>query len=182
MLLPFQWRGISCGFGSRSRLIRIRARWARRNTFLYAHLILTLSFRKSPQHASLRMPREEILVFSMFAICDNYMATYQVETTPSWKPVQTTAKKSIKFTKKITYVDDMMIHNLVIFISHKRSRVWTRYFTRLCIIISSTYVIFLLNLYDFFAMVCTDFHEECVFHPIRCLITLIWTEFVPPVT
>jgi hypothetical protein len=88
-------------------------------------------------------------------------------------PCKPRQKKSIKFTKKITYVDDMMIHNLVIFISHKRSRVWTRYFTRLCIIISSTYVIFLLNLYDFFAVVCTDFHEECVFHPIRCLITLI---------
>jgi hypothetical protein len=26
---------------------------------------------------------------------------------PSWKPVQTTTKKSSKFTKKITYVDDM---------------------------------------------------------------------------
>ena len=30
----------------------------------------------------------------------------------------------------------------IIFISHRRSRVWTRYFIRLCIIISSTCVIF----------------------------------------
>jgi len=27
--------------------------------------------------------------------------------------MQTTAKKSYKFNKKITHVDDMMIHNLV---------------------------------------------------------------------
>jgi hypothetical protein len=88
------------------------------------------------------------------------------------------AKKSSKFIKKITYVDDMMIHNLVkylvqtrlsdlkfvVFISHKRSRVWTRYFTRLCIIISSTYVIFLVNLDDFFTVICTGFHEGCGFH------------------
>ena len=81
---------------------------------------------------------------------------------PSWKPVQTMTKKSFKFTKKITHVDDMMIHNLVkypvqtrlrlwdikitnfnkscgqlvglkfvIFISHKRSRVWTKYFYKI---------------------------------------------------
>ena len=78
----------------------------------------------------------------------------------SCKPQQ----KSHIIHEKIAYVDDMMIHNLVkyllqtqlclwdikitnfkkfvIFISHKRSRVWIRYFIRLCIIISSTYVIF----------------------------------------
>ena len=67
----------------------------------------------------------------------------------------------------------MMIHNFVkyfvqtleileileIFISHKRSRVWTRYFTKLCIIVSSTCVLFLVNLDDLFAVVCTVFHE-----------------------
>ena len=107
--------------------------------------------------------------------------------------MQTTAKKSSKFTKKITHVDDMMIHNLVkilvqtrlclwdikitnfykssghvsglkfvILISHKQSRVWTKYFTRLYIIISSTCVIFSVNLDDFFAVVCTGFHEVMV--------------------
>ena len=50
----------------------------------------------------------------------------------------------------------------VIFISHKRSRVWTRYFTRLYIIISSTCVIFWVNLDDFFTIVCTGFHEVMV--------------------
>ena len=95
------------------------------------------------------------------------MGTYLVQT----KPRQ---KKSSKFTKKITHVDDMMIHNLVkilvqtrlclwdikitnfykssgqvsglkfvIFISHKQSRVWTKYFTRLCII----YIYMLVYLY-----------------------------------
>ena len=63
--------------------------------------------------------------------------------------MQITVKMLSKFTKKITHIDDMMIHNFVkyfvqtleileileIFISHKRSRVWTRYFTRLYSII-----------------------------------------------
>jgi hypothetical protein len=53
----------------------------------------------------------------------------------------------------------------VFFISHKRIRVWIRYFTRLCTIISSTCVIFFC-LDDFFAMVCTSFHEGCGFHHI----------------
>ena len=113
------------------------------------------------------------------------MGTYLVETKFSWKSVETTTNKSSKFIKKITYVDDMMIHNLVkyivqtrlrfwdilkfvIFISHKRSRVWTIYFIKLCIIISSTCVIFFVNLDEFFAIVCTDFHEGCGFHQIRC--------------
>ena len=116
------------------------------------------------------------------------MGIYLVETTIFGKFVQITAKKSSKFTKKITHVDDMMIHNLVkyfvqtrlllryknnkfltnhgkfvIFISQKRSRVWIGYFTRLCIIISSTYVIFFVNLDDIFVVVCTGFHEDCGF-------------------
>ena len=45
-----------------------------------------------------------------------------------------------------------------------------RYFTRLCIIISSTCVICLVNLDDFFTEVCTGFHEGCGFHQIRCLV------------
>ena len=36
-----------------------------------------------------------------------------METKSSWKPVQTTVKTSSKFTRKITHVDNMMIHNLV---------------------------------------------------------------------
>ena len=57
----------------------------------------------------------------------------------------------------------------VIFISHKRNRVWTSYFTRLCIIISSTCVLFLVNLDDFFVVVCTCFYEGCGFHQIYSL-------------
>ena len=112
-----------------------------------------------------------------------------------WKPIQTMTKKSYKFMKKITHIDDMMIHNLVkylvqtqlrlwdlllsgqlvglkfvILISHKRSWVWTWYFARLCIIISSTYVIFFVNLDDFFAVVCMNFHEKCGLHQIFFLI------------
>ena len=57
-----------------------------------------------------------------------------------------------------------MSRNLLFFISHKRSRVWTRYFTVLCIIISYTCVIFWVNLNDFFVVICTGFHESCGFH------------------
>jgi hypothetical protein len=38
--------------------------------------------------------------------------------------MQTTIKKSSKFTKKITYVDDMMIHNLVKYLIQTRLRLW----------------------------------------------------------
>ena len=70
----------------------------------------------------------------------------------------------------------------IIFISHKRSRVSTRYFTRLCIIILSICVIFLVNLDDFFAVIYMSFHEDCGFHPIYslwrscqwCNTSLIW--------
>ena len=76
-------------------------------------------------------------------------------------PCKLQQKKRLNSQKKITHIDDMMIHNLVkylvqtrlrsglkfvIFISHKLSRVLTRYFTRLYIIISSTCVIFWVNL------------------------------------
>ena len=56
----------------------------------------------------------------------------------------------------------MICQKFVIFISHKQSGVWTRYFTRLYIIISSKCVIFLINLDDFFTVVCTGFHEVVV--------------------
>ena len=112
------------------------------------------------------------------------LGTYLVETKLSWKSVQTMTKKSSKFMKKITHVDDMMIHNLVKYLVqsrlsfvryknnkfHKRSLVWTGYFTRLCIIVSSTFVIFFMNLDDFFVVVCTDFH--------KCLVS---TRYVPHV-
>ena len=45
---------------------------------------------------------------------------------------------------------------IVIFVSHKRSRVWTRYFTRLCIITSSTCMIFLD---EFSRLFCRGLHE-----------------------
>ena len=56
----------------------------------------------------------------------------------------------------------MIYQKFVIFISHKRSRVWKRYVTRLCIIISSACVIFLVNLDDFFILVCTSFHSKLI--------------------
>ena len=52
------------------------------------------------------------------------MGTYLVQTTTSWKPVQTTAKKSSKFTKKITHVVDIMIHNLVKYLVQTRLNLW----------------------------------------------------------
>ena len=53
-----------------------------------------------------------------------YMGTYLVQTTTLWKPVQTTAKKSSKFTKKITHVDDMMLYNLVKYLVQTRLCLW----------------------------------------------------------
>ena len=52
---------------------------------------------------------------------------FQVEGTPEViklnfreKPVQTTTKKSSKFTRKITHVGDMMIHNLLKYLVQTR--------------------------------------------------------------
>ena len=59
-------------------------------------------------------------------------------------------------------------HMPMIFISHKRSRVWTRYFTKLCIIISPACVIFLVNLDDFFNYNLHEFSQHAGFHSIRC--------------
>ena len=47
-----------------------------------------------------------------------------MQTTTLWKPVQTTIKNSSKFTKKITHVDDMMIHNLVKYLIQTRLQLW----------------------------------------------------------
>ena len=66
---------------------------------------------------------------------------------------------------------DDLLEICYFYISHKWSWVWTRYFARLCIIISSTCVIFLVNLDDFFAVVYTGFYKDCGFHQIRCHIT-----------
>ena len=52
------------------------------------------------------------------------MGTYLVQTTTLWKLVQTMAKKLSKFTKKITHVDDIMIHNLVKYFVQNRLRLW----------------------------------------------------------
>jgi hypothetical protein len=51
------------------------------------------------------------------------MATYQVETTFFMKTrANHNKKKSSKFTKKITYIDDMMIHNLIKYLIQTRLR------------------------------------------------------------
>ena len=47
-----------------------------------------------------------------------------MQITTSWKPVQTTTKKSSKFIKKITHVDDIMIYNLVKYLVQTRLRLW----------------------------------------------------------
>ena len=49
---------------------------------------------------------------------------YLVQTITSWKPVQTTAKKSSKFTKKFIHVDDMMIYSLVKYLVQTRFCLW----------------------------------------------------------
>ena len=56
-----------------------------------------------------------------------------------------------------------------IFISHKRSRVWTKYFTRLCIIISSTCVIFFNEFRRFFRRSLHVFSRKFGFQPICSL-------------
>ena len=55
---------------------------------------------------------------------DIYTGTYQCKSQPPWKLVQTMTKKPSKFTKKITHVDDMMIHNLVKYLIQTRLCLW----------------------------------------------------------
>ena len=97
---------------------------------------------------------------------------------PSWKPVQTTAKKSSKFIKKITHIDDIMIHNLVKYLVQTLFRLWDikitnfyltnevefgQYILQDC---ASSYHLhvwfFWVNLDNFFAMICTNFHKIMV--------------------
>ena len=54
----------------------------------------------------------------------NKKGTYLVQTTTSWKSMQIMAKKLSKFTKKITHVDDMMIHNFVKYLVQTRLCLW----------------------------------------------------------
>jgi hypothetical protein len=119
---------------------------------------------------------------------------------PPWKPMQTTTKSRLN-SKKITYVDDMMIHSLVKYLIQTRLCLWdikiTNFKPESCpddsleicyFYISQTkssldkilykvvyhhiiYIYdFLVNLDNFFAVVCTGFHEACGFHLIRCLV------------
>ena len=60
----------------------------------------------------------------ILAYIESKKRSYLVQTTTSWKPVQTTAKKSSKFTKKITHLDDMIIHNLVKYFVQTRLCLW----------------------------------------------------------
>ena len=50
--------------------------------------------------------------------------TYRVEITILWKFIEITAKKLSKFIKKITHVDDMIIHNLVKYLVQTWLRLW----------------------------------------------------------
>ena len=52
------------------------------------------------------------------------MGIYLVETTTSWKLIQIIEKKSSKFNKKIIYIDDMMIHNLIKYLVKTRLCLW----------------------------------------------------------
>ena len=123
-----------------------------------------------------------------------------MQTTTSWKLVQTMTKKSSKL-KKITCLDDMMIHNLVKYLVQTWLYLWDIKRTnfkpgscpddllKICYFyISQTkssldkifykvmyhHIIymcdFLVNLDEFFVVVCTDFHEGCSLHQICCLI------------
>ena len=63
----------------------------------------------------------DVVSFCFFSITSDLP---WVQTTTLWKPVQTTAKKSSKFTKKITHVDNMMLYNLVKYLVQTRLRLW----------------------------------------------------------
>ena len=75
--------------------------------------------------------------------------------------------KNNKFVKKSS--EQLSNLKFVVFISHKRSRVWKRYFTRLCIIISSTCVFFCEFKQHFYHDL-HRFSRSCVFHPICSLL------------
>ena len=107
--------------------------------------------------------------------------------------MQITAKNSSKFTKKITHVDDMIIHNLIKYSVQTLLHLWDIKITNSlqisrnllflyltnevefgqdilqdCVSSYHLYVwFFFVNLDDFFTVVCTSFHERCGFHQIR---------------
>ena len=108
----------------------------------------------------------------------------------SWKLIQTSVKNSSKFTKNHTcrWYDDTQSCNIscpnsTSFVRYKNNKfqIWklSRWFVRNLLFLyltnevefgqdilqgclSSTCVIFLLNLDDFFYVICTDFHEFMV--------------------
>ena len=95
-----------------------------------------------------------------------------METATFVKPVQITAKKLSKFTKIITHVNDTQPYKIFCssstsFVRYKNNKFLTNYLLR--IIISSTCVIFLVNLDDFFVVIYTDFHENYGIHSICSL-------------
>ena len=120
------------------------------------------------------------------------MGTYLVQATTSWKSVQTMVKKSSKL-KKITHVDDMMMHNFVKYLVQTRFHLWnikrTNFKPESCPndlleiyyfyltnevefgqdilqdCVSSYHLhvwFFLMNLDNFFVVVCMGFHEVVV--------------------
>jgi len=84
--------------------------------------------------------------------------------------MQTTAKKSPKFNKQITHVDDMMIHNLVKYLVQTRIDIsqMNSNLDKIFYKIVYNHIIymcdFLMNLDNFFVMVYTGFYEGCGFH------------------
>ena len=72
-----------------------------------------------------------------------------MQTIISWKPMQITVKKSSKFTKKITHVDDMMIHNFVkylvqtqtLFVRYKNNKFLINHLTAFCLEICYFYIL-----------------------------------------
>ena len=88
--------------------------------------------------------------------------------------MQTTTKKSSKFTKKTIHVDDMMIHNIVKYLVQTRLRLWEHIpqtkssLDKIFYNVVYHHIIymsdFLVNLDDFFVMVYTGFHKNCGLH------------------
>ena len=100
-------------------------------------------------------------------------------------------KKLSKFTKKISHIDDMMIHNFVKYLVQTQFRLWdikiTNHLDNLlawnllflyltnevefgqdilqgCVSSYHLHVCFFVNLDDYFAMIYTGFHKDCGFH------------------
>ena len=108
------------------------------------------------------------------------MATYQCKPHSSWKSVQTILKKSSKFTKKITHVNDMMIHNFVKYLIQTRFYLWDIKITNKVVfgqdIFYKTVYHHVIYMCDFFGefrpLFCRDLHEfsqSCGLHQICSL-------------